>query len=260
MEILDINQISPDQVVLWQWLVFKLNATILYTWIVMALLTIGSWVVTRKLSTGPQISRWQNLVEIVVTTLRQQIRQIGERDPRPYLAFVGTLFLFIALSNLLAVVPGFEPPTASLSTTTALALCVFVAVPFFSIAEQGVMGYLKHFVRPNPLMLPFEVISELSRTLALAVRLFGNIMSGTKIVAILLAVAPLIFPIVMDLLGLLTGLIQAYIFSVLSMVYIASASRVHSEFEELEEEHARQTPRPQGEGGASSSANPSPEE
>lgn len=236
MEILDIKQISPDQVIFWQWDVVNLNATIVYTWVVMTLLVITSWLVTRKLSTGPRISRWQNLLEIVVSTLRQQIREISQHDPKPHLAFIGTLFLLIATSNVFAVVPGFVPPTASLSTTAALAICVFVAVPVFSIAEEGVLGYLKHFVRPNPLMLPFEVIGEFSRTLALAVRLFGNVMSGTKIVAILLAIVPLIFPVVMDLLGLLTGLIQAYIFSVLAMVYIASASRAHHEDEDEEQE------------------------
>jgi F-type H+-transporting ATPase subunit a len=135
---------------------------------------------------------------------------------------VGTLFLFVAVSNALAIVPGYVPPTASLSTTAGLAICVFVAVPIYGVINQGWGGFLKHYVEPSVVMLPFNVIGELSRTLALAVRLFGNVMSGAKIAAILLAVAPLFFPILMQALGLLTGLIQAYIFAILAVVYIAS--------------------------------------
>jgi F-type H+-transporting ATPase subunit a len=124
------------------------------------------------------------------------------------------------------VIPGYDPPTASLSTTTALALSVFVAVPFFGIEEQGVRSYLKSYTKPTVIMLPFNIISELSRTLALAIRLFGNMMSGAMIIAILLTITPFIFPIVMTVLGLLTGMVQAYIFSILAAVYIAAATRV----------------------------------
>lgn len=216
--------ISPDQIVLWQWGPLHVNATLAYTWLVMALLTLGSWLVTRRLETGEEISRWQNLLEVLVTGLRDQIRDVSQQDPGPYLPFVGTLFVFIAVSNLLSVVPFYLPPTGSLSTTTALALCVLIAVPVYGILHQGPAGYLRHYIRPTPLMLPFNLIGELSRTLALAVRLYGNIMSGTVIVGILLSLTPFFFPIVMQLLGLLTGMIQAYIFAVLAMVYIASAS------------------------------------
>lgn len=215
--------ISPDETVLWQWGPFALSATILFTWLIMAVLVIGSWAITRRLSSGPDISRWQNLLEVIVTGIRDQIQEISRHQPGRFLPFVGTLFLFIATSNLLAVLPGFRPPTASLSTTTALAICVFVAVPLYGIANRGFVGYLKNYVQPTVFMLPFNIIGELSRTLALAVRLYGNIMSGTVIIAILLSIAPLVFPILMQLLGLLTGLIQAYIFAVLAMVYIASA-------------------------------------
>lgn len=222
---MDITQISPDQVVLWQWGYFHLNATIVFTWLVMALLTIGSWAVTRRLTHGAKMSRWQNLLEMIVDYLRRQIEEVSRQPSGMYLPFIGTLFLFIAVSNALMIVPGYVPPTASLSTTTALAICVFVAVPLYGVVNEGLLGYLKQYTRPTPLMLPFHMIGELSRTLALAVRLFGNVMSGTKIVAILLAIAPLFFPIVMNVLGLLTGLIQAYIFAILAMVYIASGER-----------------------------------
>jgi F-type H+-transporting ATPase subunit a len=229
MDMMSLKDISPDAVTIWRWGVVSINATILYTWIVMALLTLVSWLVTRKLSSGPQLSRWQNLLEVLVASMRNQIREISQQEPDRYLPFVGTLFLFIAISNLFSIIPGYIPPTGSLSTTAALAICVFIAVPVYGILDQGLVGYLKRYVKPTVFMLPFHVMGELSRTLALAVRLFGNIMSGTKIVAILLAIVPLFFPILMRALGLLTGLIQAYIFAILAMVYIASATRAHEE-------------------------------
>ncbi|MCF7989607.1 MAG: F0F1 ATP synthase subunit A [Thiohalocapsa sp.] len=216
--------ISPDQIVLWQWGALHINATLAFTWLIMALLTVGSWLITRRLTTGPELSRWQNLLEVVVTGLRDQIHDVSRRDPAQYLPFVGTLFIFIATSNLLTIVPYYLPPTGSLSTTTALALCVLIAVPLYGVLQQGPLGYLRHYVKPTPLMLPFNLIGEFSRTLALAVRLYGNIMSGTVVVGILVSLTPFLFPIVMQLLGLLTGMIQAYIFAVLAMVYIASAS------------------------------------
>jgi F-type H+-transporting ATPase subunit a len=216
--------INVDAIVLWQIGPVAINATIAYTWLVMALLVGGSWAITRRLSSGAALSRWQNLLEVLVSSMRDQIREVSRQEPGPYLPFVGTLFLFIAVSNLLVVVPGYRPPTGSLSTTTALAIAVFVAVPLYGVAEQGLGHYLHRYVRPTWLMLPFNIIGELSRTLALAVRLYGNIMSGTVIVGILISLAPFFFPIVMELLGLITGLIQAYIFAVLAMVYIASAT------------------------------------
>ncbi|NBC14461.1 MAG: F0F1 ATP synthase subunit A [Gammaproteobacteria bacterium] len=216
--------ISPDQILLWQWGPLHINATLAYTWLVMLLLTGGSWLITRRLSTGPEISRWQNLLEVLVTGLNNQIRDVSRQDPGQYLPFVGTLFVFIATANLLSLVPGYMPPTGSLSTTTALALCVLTAVPLYGVLHRGPIGYLRRYVQPTPLMLPFNLIGELSRTVALAVRLYGNIMSGTVIVGILISLTPFLFPIVMQLLGLLTGMIQAYIFAVLAMVYIASAS------------------------------------
>jgi F-type H+-transporting ATPase subunit a len=188
------------------------------------LLTLISWLVTRRLSTGTELTRWQNLLEVLVSGIRDQIRQVSHQDPGKYLPFVGTLFLFIAMANLLNIVPGYTAPTGSLSTTTALAICVFVAVPLYGIVSEGPVRYLRHYLKPTWLMLPFNVIGELSRTVALAVRLYGNIMSGTVIVAILLSLTPYFFPVVMQLLGLLTGMIQAYIFAVLAMVYIASAT------------------------------------
>ena len=190
-------QINPDAP-LWQWGFVVINRTLIFTWIVMGLLTLGSWLVTRRLSSGTELSRGQNLLEVLVETLRQQIRDVSRQDPGPYLPFVGTLFA-----------------------------CVFVAVPVYGITSSGLVAYLKQYLQPSVFMLPFNIIGELSRTLALAVRLYGNIMSGSVIGAILLAFVPLFVPVLMQMLGLLTGMIQAYIFAVLAMVYIASAAKAH---------------------------------
>jgi F-type H+-transporting ATPase subunit a len=220
---------TPDQIVIWEWGALRLNATILWTWVVMAILAAGCWALARGLHAGEELSPGQNLLEAIVATIEGQMKDVSGQDPRRFLPFVGTLFLFIVVSNVLSIVPGYRPPTGSLSTTAALAICVFVAVPVFGIQQQGLREYLRQYVQPSVVMLPFTVIGELSRTLALAVRLFGNVMSGTVIAALLLGVAPLFFPAVMQAFGLLIGVIQAYIFAILAMVYIASATRVHQE-------------------------------
>ncbi|WP_420992898.1 F0F1 ATP synthase subunit A [Cupriavidus sp. 30B13] len=217
-------RLSPDQWIFWQHGIVKLNATILFTWALMLVLWLGSWLVTRRLSADHRRSRWQNLLEIVITGIEHQIADVGLRQPRRYLGFLGTLFLFVAAASLFTIVPGYDPPTGSLSTTLALALCVFVAVPLYGIRGQGLRGYLRSYLEPTMMMLPFNIISELSRTLALAVRLFGNMMSGAMIIAILLTITPFLFPIVMTALGLLTGMVQAYIFSILAAVYLAAAT------------------------------------
>jgi F-type H+-transporting ATPase subunit a len=217
--------LTPDEVIYWRHGFFKLNATILFTWGLMVALAVGAKIATRTLSTELQRTRWQNLLEIVVVGIQKQIEEVGLRHPEKYLGFIGTLFVFLATANLCTVIPGYQPPTGSLSTTVALAMCVFVAVPVFGIGEQGLGGYLKSYAEPTIIMLPFNIISEVSRTLALAVRLFGNMMSGVMIVGILLTITPFLFPLVMTGLGLLTGMVQAYIFSILAAVYIAAATR-----------------------------------
>jgi F-type H+-transporting ATPase subunit a len=218
-------RLSPDELIFWQYGFIKLNATIVYTWGLMLVMAVGSRIITGKLSTGLKRSRWQNILEIIVTGILKQIEDVGLERPQKYLGFLGTLFLFIAMANLCIIIPGYEPPTGSLSTTAALALCVFVAVPLFGIEEQGLGAYLRSYTEPTIIMLPFNIISEISRTLALAIRLFGNIMSGSMIVAILLTITPFIFPIIMTALGLLVGMVQAYIFSILATVYITAATR-----------------------------------
>jgi len=216
--------LSPDQTLMFQAWGISLNATIFYTWVVMAVLTVSAVLITRNLRPDVPPNRWRTMLEVIVQGIQSQIEDVaGRREPH-LLYFAGTLFLFVAMSNLLLVIPGFEPPTASLSTTTALALSVLIAVPLFGITSRGVAGYLKTYLEPSFIMLPFNIISEFSRGISLAIRLYGNIMSGAVIAAILLGVAPFFFPVVMDVLGLLTGLIQAYIFAILATVYISGAT------------------------------------
>jgi len=227
--------ITPDTIIIFQWNGIQINATIFYTWMVMALLIFISWLATRNLTVGPKIDRWQKFLEVIVGYIRQQVREITQQNPDPFIPFLGTLFLFISISNLLAIIPGYQPPTGSLSTTSALAICVFFAIPIFGIAKKGGLAYFKHYLEPSIFMAPFNVIGDFSRTLALAVRLFGNVMSGTLIVGVLLIITPLFVPIIMQVLGLLIGQIQAYIFTVLATVYIASATRVENKLEKNEQ-------------------------
>jgi F-type H+-transporting ATPase subunit a len=216
-------KLSPDQIIFWQHGFITINLTIVTTWALMLVLIITARLITRKLKTDITISRWQCILEMIVTGINKQIKDVGLNHPEQYIGFIGTLFLFIGTANLCIIFPGYTPPTASLSTTTAMALCVFIAVPFFGIEKSGLGGYIKSYLKPTFIMLPFNLISEVSRTLALAVRLFGNIMSGGMIVAILLTISPFIFPVIMNALGLLTGMVQAYIFSILATVYITAA-------------------------------------
>ncbi|MEQ6916274.1 F0F1 ATP synthase subunit A [Halomonas aquatica] len=217
-------QLTPDQTTVFTLWGLGINETIFNTWIVMAMLTGASILVTRRLRPDVPPNRWRTTLEVIVTGIQGQIKEISPQSTRHVLYFSGTLFLFIALSNLLLVVPGFTPPTSSLSTTAALALSVLIAVPLFGITRQGIGGYLKTYIQPSIVMLPFNIISEFSRGISLAIRLYGNVMSGAVIAGILLSVAPFFFPVVMDVLGLLTGLIQAYIFAILATVYISSAT------------------------------------
>ena len=237
MEVVAINQISPDQIIFFTWGFVTINATLVYTWLVMGILVVGSMVITRNLSTDRTLSRWQNLLEVIVGAIRSEIREVVKEGGDTYFPFIGTLFLFILFSNLFTFIPGYVAPTSSLTTTSALAIVVFFAVPIFGIAKQGVIEYLKEYFRPTFFFFPFHIMGEFSRTLALAVRLFGNLMSHEKVIAILLTVTPLFFPVVMQALGLLIGIIQAYIFAVLTMVYIASATQTHEEAEHKQKEH-----------------------
>ncbi len=166
---------------------------------------------------------WAIVAELIVEHFEAIMSDMFGRDPRPFTPLVVTLALFIATANLLGLVPGLKAPTADLATTSALALVVFLAVPLYGIRDRGVRGYLAHYLEPTPLLLPFEVITEFSRTLALAVRLFGNMMSEELVIAVLLSLAGLLVPVPIMMLAVLTGVIQAYIFAVLTVVYLTAA-------------------------------------
>ena len=218
---------DPDAVIYCHLGPLAVNATLLSSWVTIVLLTAGSWLLTRHLSGGGPPSRRQQLAELVLLAMREQCNQIGGGAIRSlrFFPLVATLFLYISASSVLSVVPGLHPATMSLSTTAALAFTVFVAVPVIGMQDQGVRGYLRHYLSPTFFMLPFHVLGEVTRTIALAIRLFGNVMSGSVLVGILLSIAPFFLPVLAQLMELLFGQIQAYIFAVLATVYLASAQR-----------------------------------
>jgi len=205
----------------------EVTATVLYSLVVSALLVAFALVVRYGLRRGP--SAWQTIAESLVEHLEDIMRDMSAGDPRRYTPLVVTLALFIAVANLLGLVPGLRAPTADFSTTAALAAVVFLAVPFYGIRARGLGGYLKHYLEPSPFMLPLEIITEFSRTVALAVRLFGNIVSEELVIVVLLSIAGLFVPVPLMMLAVLTGIVQAYIFAVLTMVYLSAAVRARHE-------------------------------
>jgi F-type H+-transporting ATPase subunit a len=191
------------------------------TWAIMAVLTLGSWVVTRRLALHPD--RRQATLELIVTGIMGQVEGVIRKDPRPFLPILGTLFIFLVAANLSGVLPGVEAPTGKLETPAALALIVFVSVHFFGVRARGPLGYLASFAQPKLIMLPLNIISEVTRTFSLMVRLFGNVMSGEFIIALIVGLAGLFVPIPLMALEILVGLVQAYIFTVLATVFIGAA-------------------------------------
>ena len=192
------------------------------TWAIMLMLAAGSWLVTRRLQKRPDGR--QALLEMLVTGIAAQIEDIIHKDPRPFLPLLGTLFIFLVTANLSGLLPGVEGPTAKLETPAALALIVFFSVHYFGIRAKGIRGYLASFAKPKLIMLPLNVLSELTRTFSLMLRLFGNIMSGEFIIALMIALAGLFVPIPLMVLEILVGLVQAYIFTVLAAVFIGAAA------------------------------------
>ena len=205
------------------------NWTIASTWIVMAILIVVSWLATRYLKTGNKVSHWQTAMEVVVKAIYGQINEVTKSNVMSYLPFIGTLFIFILTCNILTIIPEFKTPTASLSTTMALASMVLFGVPFFGIKNAGLKKYLKKYIEPSPAMLPFNILSEITSTGSMAVRLFGNVLSGVIIGSICMMLVPFILPLPMQVLGLFTGMIQAYIFAMLALMYVSS---VHADEEE----------------------------
>lgn len=202
------------------------TSTVIYSLIASAILIAVALLV--RLGLQGRRAGWAVAAEFLVEHLEGVMKDMSGEDPRPYTPLVVTLALYIGVSNLLGLAPGMRAPTADFSTTAALAVIVFLAVPFYGIRARGVRGYLRHYLEPSPLLLPLEIITEASRTLALAVRLFGNVLSEELIIAVLLMIAgPL--AIAPMLLGVFTGVIQAYIFAVLTMVYLSAVVRRHAQ-------------------------------
>jgi len=191
------------------------------TWAIMAVLTLGAWLVTRRLALHPD--RRQAVVELIVTGIMGQVEEVIRKDPRPFLSVLGTLFIFLVAANLSGVLPGVEAPTGTLETPAALALIVFASVHFFGVRARGPLGYLASFAKPKLIMLPLNIVSEVTRTFSLMVRLFGNVMSGEFITALIVALAGLFVPIPLMALEILVGLVQAYIFTILATVFIGAA-------------------------------------
>ena len=191
------------------------------TWVIMAVLTLVPWFVTRRLAGHPD--RRQAVLELIVTGIMGQIEEVTRKDPRPFLPVLGTLFIFLVTANLSGVLPGVEAPTGKLETPAALAFIVFASVHFFGVRARGPLGYLASFAKPKLVMLPLNIVSEITRTFSLMVRLFGNVMSGEFIIALIVAFAGLFVPIPLMALEILVGVVQAYIFTILATVFIASA-------------------------------------
>jgi F-type H+-transporting ATPase subunit a len=198
-----------------------ITSVVVTTWAIMAVIVVAAWLGTRR--TKVAAGRWQAVLEFVVETIGNQIREVVLREPRPYVPLVGTLFLFIAISNLSAMVPGVSPPTAHLETDAALAGIVFLSVHVFGIATHGVRKYLAGFARPSFLLLPLNLLGEITRTFSLMVRLFGNIMSHEIVIGVVLTLAGLLIPIPLMALAIVIGIVQAYIFTILATVFIGAA-------------------------------------
>jgi F-type H+-transporting ATPase subunit a len=198
-----------------------ITQAVVTTWAIMAVLVLGAFLLTRRLDLIP--TRRQAALELMVGTLDEQIRETTGAEPAPYRDFIGTLFLFILVANWSSLVPGLDPPTAQLETDAALAALVFLSVIWFGVGGAGVGGYLKSFAAPNPVLIPLKMLESVTRTFSMFVRLFGNVMSGVFVIGIVASLAGLLVPIPLMALDLLTGLVQAYIFAVLAMVFITAA-------------------------------------
>jgi len=195
-----------------------LTMPVVVTWLIMAVLSTTSWLLTRRPS-----GRVETVLEALVGGIVDQIGAVMCREGRPFLPLVGTLFLFIAIANIAGLVPGLEAPTARLETPAALGTVVFLAIQYFGVRTRGLGHYAAHFTKPHILMLPLKLLEELTRIFSLTIRLFGNVMSGEFVVAIMVLLAGLFMPVPFMLIELLIGLIQAYIFATLATVFIGGA-------------------------------------
>ena len=201
--------------------IVRISAPVMTTWVTMAVIAAAVLAIRRRLSFIP--TKAQVAMELLVESLDEQIHDTIQTDPAPYRSLIGTLFLFILASNWSGIVPGVEPPTAHLETDAALAAVVFFSTIFYGIRTRGLLRYLASFAEPAWIMIPLNLIEQITRTFSLVVRLFGNVMSGVFVIGIVLSLAGLLVPIPLMALDLLTGAVQAYIFTVLAAVFIGAA-------------------------------------
>ncbi|PMS18094.1 ATP synthase F0 subunit A [Trinickia dabaoshanensis] len=199
----------------------SISAPVVTTWIIMIAIVGGAWWAQRRLALIP--TKFQVLLELLVTSLDDQIRDTMQTDPAPYRPLIGTLFVIILVCNWSGMIPGVEPPTAHLETDAALAAVVLGSSIVCGIRERGMVRYLATFAEPTWIMIPLNLIEQITRTFSLVVRLFGNVMSGVFVIGIVLSLAGLLVPIPLMALDLLTGAVQAYIFTVLAAVFIGAA-------------------------------------
>lgn len=202
-----------------------IGPTVITTWLLTVLLATFSWLATRKLSVDKP-SGLQAMLEGVIGSMERAISAVAPTHGVKLLPFVGTLWIYLVVANLAGLIPGLGSPTADLSETAALALLVFLSVHWYGVSTSG-WAYLRHYLSPTPLMLPFHLLSEVSRTIALAVRLFGNIMSIELAVLLVLLVAGFLAPVPLLLLHIVEALVQAYIFGMLALIYITGALQTH---------------------------------
>lgn len=198
-----------------------IGVSVLTTWGIMLATAVLAWLASRRLDMLP--GPLQAMVEGIVSALEEAVLAVAPENGRQIMPFVGTLWLFLIVANLIGLIPGLHSPTRDLSVTSALAVLVFFSVHWFGIKTWGLKQYLRHYLAPSPILLPFHIISELTRTLALAIRLFGNIMSLEMTAMLILLVAGFLMPIPILMLHIVEALVQAYVFGMLALIYLAGA-------------------------------------
>ncbi len=193
--------------------------TVLISWLVMAVITVVCYVATRRLDLRP--TRVQEMLEALYEAVEGTVKDVVPVDPALVIPVLGTIWIFIGVSNLIGLIPGLSTPTADINATFAFAVVAYSMSHVFGIKTRGIMGYLAHYKEPTWVLLPFHIMAEITRTVALAVRLFGNMLSGEMVALILLGIAGFLVPVPFALLHIVIGLIQAYIFGMLTLVFIA---------------------------------------
>jgi F-type H+-transporting ATPase subunit a len=199
----------------------EITTTVVTTWVIMGLIWLFAWLVSRNLRIEP--GPLQTVIEGIVTTIENAISAVAPQHTQNIMPFIGSLWIYLVIANLSGLIPGAHSPTRDLSATAALAFLVFLSTHWFGIRIQGMNNYLRHYLKPSPVLLPFHIISEITRTIALAVRLFGNIMSLEMAALLILLVAGFLAPVPILMLHIVEALVQAYIFGMLALIYVAGS-------------------------------------